>query len=145
MSNSAIHWIGLGIGILGIIPPLNIVLILGLNDFLLTILAIPYAAVRFISNGLGVTAVASRNRKLVAIWHGVLPTIVPLCGNALIMVTLEGTIRINREFMRPGEDQWLYGQTLTVGLCVVLLVDAAIMLKAVIKARPEEFTEEKRK
>ena len=144
MSSRAIHWIGITIGILGIIPAVNILLVLALNDCLLTILAIPYVVVRFIGNGLGVTAVVSRNRKRVAIWHGVLPTTVPFCVNALIVLTLEGTIRLNREFMRPGEDQWQYGQTLTVGLCAVLLVDATIMLKAVIEARPEEFTEEKR-
>lgn len=125
-----------------LIPVFNILIVLSLHDFLLGILAIPYFTIRLLLIRMHwIDPSAMANRKSAAIWQAVVPIIVPLFGEMLIIATLEGTMQINLKFLSPGEDQWQYGQILTLALALVQLADALTLWKEVRETEEIEFTD----
>lgn len=132
-----------------LVPGLNLLLVLAMHDFLLFILV--FFAFPIVWIGCLVSAYFGGDPFRVAVerlrdtWlpaqRGILlaflPTVVPFCGNALIITVLEGTMRVNRPFLTPGEAQWQFSQTLALGLTIVQLYDASGVLHKAWKNRSD--------
>jgi hypothetical protein len=141
---------GIGISSVMLVPVLNLLAVLALHDsflFIFFFVTFPIvwigAMIAAYFSEVNFRAAVERSRDVLSSAirrrHGFLlaflPIVVPFCGNALIITVLEGTMRVNRAFLTPGEDQWQFSQTLALGMTLAQFLDAGRILQ---KARNNE-------
>jgi hypothetical protein len=152
MSAHGLRLTGVGISSIMLTPGLNLLFVLAMHDSLLCILhfaTFPIAwigcAISAYFGGYNFREAVGRPRDVLfsapetvrGILLAFLPIVVPFCANALIITVLEGTIRVNRPFITPGEGQWQYSQILVLSQTIMQLYGAGRVLWGAWKNKSE--------